>query len=66
MALILYKQGLLIGWGCYFSMGRPLDSPVPMPEGTHVDCIDEPDRCVYVDCNNQKKTEKKITHTCLL
>jgi len=25
-------------------MGRPLDSPVPMPEGTHTDCIDEPDR----------------------
>jgi hypothetical protein len=25
-------------------MGRPLFSPVPMPEGTHTDCIDEPDR----------------------
>jgi len=44
MTILLTFLGLLVGWGCYFSMGRPLDSPVPLPEGSHTDCIDEPDR----------------------
>ena len=35
--------GMLIGWGCYMAMGRPLQSD-PLPDGAHTDCIDLPDR----------------------
>ena len=34
---------MLIGWGCYMAMGRPLQSD-PLPDGAHTDCIDLPDR----------------------
>ena len=39
--------GMLIGWGCYMSMGRPLDQG-PLPEGSHTDCIDLDDLITLV------------------